>query len=322
MAKRSNTQAGTSLRQKIFLIVSGILFSLIFLEIGLRISGFVYSSINKLPQDKGANYRVFCLGESTTFGIGAANPAINNYPHQLEKLLNEKYPHLQAQCFYADSIGFNTTENLIKLPAHIKKYKPHLVIFMAGLNNWYTLDKSNILIFTSNKFFSNLFIRFSVFLDQFKVYKFLKLIAYSKGLIKLRDKSKWPGAGRENKLNTEILERGKNSYKSVADKYDVSIFDKVAFYDLREMVRICQDQQIKVIICSYPEMSAGEGLYYVQKRISSLFNCPFVDNYLIFKNLTNRSDYLSLDSMHPNEKGYRLVAENIYNCILKNKLAE
>jgi lysophospholipase L1-like esterase len=48
---------------------------------------------------------------------------------------------------------------------------------------------------------------------------------------------------------------------------------------------------------------------------------PFVDNYVFFKNLPHLEDYLWVkDRWHPNAKGYKLLAENIYNCILEDNL--
>ena len=110
----------------------------------------------------------------------------------------------------------------------------------------------------------------------------------------------------------------------ITHKYNMDIFNEIAYYDLRQMAEICRERGIKIIICSYPGMfdvdSYDRGLYYAQKRVSLLLNCPFVDNYLILSNIANRAEYFSSDKWHPNDKGYRLVAENIYNCILENKL--
>jgi lysophospholipase L1-like esterase len=319
MPKEDLYQPKTSLRQKIGLCIFGIFLCLILLEIALRLSGFIYYSIYKLPEDRAPDYRIFCIGESTTFGIGASNSAIYNYPCQLEKILNEKFSNLRVQCFFDKSIGINTTENLIRLPSCIEKYKPHLVIFMVGVNNWWNLDKSNILIFSKKSGFHYFFIKLSVFMDRFRVYKLFKWVAYKEGIIKLRSQINWPDEQVENIENTKNrIKMAEELGKQISDKYDPDIFNAVAFYDLMEMVRICRNLKINVIICSYPGPRID--LYFLQKKAARLFNCPFVDNYMIFKDLPNRDAYFSYDGVHPNEKGYRLVAENIYKCILENEL--
>jgi lysophospholipase L1-like esterase len=317
MPKESLYQPKTLLRQKIFLCLFGIFLCLSMLEIVLRISGFIYYSKYKLPEDRGTDYRIFCIGESSTFGIGTRNPSIYNYPSQLEKILNAKFPYLRVQCFFDHNIGINTTENLFRLPSYIEKYKPHLVIFMVGANNWWNLDKSNILIFNKKSIFSHFFIKLSVFMDRFRVYKLFKWITCKKGLMKLHAQVDWPDEHIAEDTNKRI-KMAEELNKQTNDTYGPDIFNAVAFYDLMEMVRICKNRKINVVICSYP--ATGGGLYFLQKKAALLCNCPFVDNYIHFGNLPNKNDYFSYDRWHPNEKGYRLVAENIYNCILENKL--
>lgn len=79
----------TSAKQKIALVGSGIILSLVILEIGLRMGGFVFFTLqeskNRLAiRNKGA-CRIICLGESTTAMGGK-----NSWPFQLERILNEK----------------------------------------------------------------------------------------------------------------------------------------------------------------------------------------------------------------------------------------
>ena len=101
----------------------------------------------------------------------------------------------------------------------------------------------------------------------------------------------------------------------------MNIFDEIAYYDLQEKMRIDKKNKISVIICSYPAWdSVTTQLYQVQKKLSLILNCYFVDNCLIFSKLNNAKDYFSYDGAHPNEKGYGVIAENIYNCVLEHKL--
>lgn len=292
----------TSLRQKLLLILFGIFLCLVLLEAGLRLAGFVYYSTHPLPKDRGSKYRILCIGESTTFGGGASNPRFN-YPTQLEGMFHEKFPHLRVQCFFDNTIGVNTTENLIRFPELIEKQKPQLVIFMVGVNNWCNLNRSNILIFNKRKGLSRFILEVAVFMDRFRVCKLLKTIAYNVGFLRL----KTPVPPSEITLDSK--------------KYEPGIFYEVAFYDLREMAMICRKRRIKVIICGYPSIGEEHGLYVVQKRVASLFNFIFLDNHAVFKNLSDPGSYFS-DVLHPNDKGYRVLAENIFNCILVNHLIE
>jgi len=171
------------IKYKIICILIGLCLSIIGLELILRLLGFGYSLFYRLPKDKGADYRIFCVGESTTFGIGTNNPIICNYPHQLEILLNNKFTNLNIQCFFSETIGSNTSEILINLPLYLKEHNPDLIIFMVGVNNWWNLNKSNILLFNKNDFISEASLKILVFLDQFRAYKLFKWLCYSNRLM-------------------------------------------------------------------------------------------------------------------------------------------
>ena len=309
-----------AMKNKIICLAIGIILSLIIAELSLRIAAFGYNLVYRIPKNyKDSDYRILCIGESTTFGIGTSNPSLYCYPHQLEEMLNKKFTDIRIKCFFDQSIGQNTTQNLVKLPPAIINYQPNLVIFMVGANNWWNLDKSNILLFNKNGLSQQVSIKLRVFLNQFRVYKLFKWIIYSDGLIKLEDHIQWPDAWNGNEENTKLrMKKAKVLFKSIEAKCNMKIFSEIAYYDLKEMIRICKKNKIQIIICSYPRDYTDLNLR--QKELSLLYNCYFVDNHLIFSNLQNKRDYFSYDGIHPNEKGYGVLAENIYNCILDHKL--
>ena len=155
------------------------------------------------------------------------------------------------------------------------------------------------------------------FLDRFRVYKLFKWIAYSAGGIKLHDPEEPPYEYVVNSENTKKrLEKVEELRKQIEDKVDPDVFNVVAFYDLVEMVRMCKSRNISVLICNYPK--SNEGIALAQKKAALLTHCPFVDNRTIFENLPNENDYITCDGLHPNDRGYRVVAENIFASIVGN----
>ena len=58
------------------LLIWGIVFLIVCLELSLRLAGFAYNRIYPPPINTEAGYKIFCLGESTTWGIGASNPIL------------------------------------------------------------------------------------------------------------------------------------------------------------------------------------------------------------------------------------------------------
>ena len=81
------------LRQKAGLIVFSILVTVIFLEIALRLGGFIHLSIqeqkNKTAFRRRDSYRILCIGESTTYLDGK-----HEYPDFLNEILNSTYMEL------------------------------------------------------------------------------------------------------------------------------------------------------------------------------------------------------------------------------------
>lgn len=115
--------------KKFLLIIPGILLSLVLLEFSLRFAGWTIFSYQQYKNSKAlrnkTQYTIMCLGESTT---------ANNYPIQLEQILNEKYP---GRFSIIDCGIPGTTLEIILdlLENNINQYKPDVAICMMGINN-------------------------------------------------------------------------------------------------------------------------------------------------------------------------------------------
>ncbi|MBI4711231.1 MAG: SGNH/GDSL hydrolase family protein, partial [Candidatus Omnitrophica bacterium] len=212
---------------------------------------------------------------------------------------------IKVQCFFDQTIGQNTSEILAKLPQHIKKYRPQLIIFLVGVNNWWNMDRSNILLFHKNTGVSQATLKILMFLDQFRVWKLFKNMAFPSGFSKERWDFFYPGPGEAR----EELE---------GEKWEgAPIFDKLAEHDIVEMIKICKANRIPAILCTYPV--AAMNLRRIQKDIAGRYQVPLVDNYAAFQKLKDQKAHLwPEDYWHPNDAGYAIVAENIYHCILEN----
>jgi lysophospholipase L1-like esterase len=309
-----------TIKQKISCIMIGFFLSLLILEILLRILGYGYGLIYNPTQQIGKGYKIFCVGESTTVGIGASNPKVYAYPHQLETMLREKFEDSDIQCFYDTTIGINTSEMLMRLPGYIRGYRPDLIIFMVGTNNYWNLNKSNILLFNKNAALSESSLKVFIFLDNFRAYKLFKWLMYSKGLLKYTADSGFIPEPEDPEEAIRIRRaRADELSKAIFKTCRAEIFNEIAEYDISEMLEICRMHKIEAIMCSYP-MNGFMNIRAVQERLSRKFDIPFVDNYTIFKSLPSTRDYISLDGWHPNDKGYKLVAENIFDCILEERI--
>jgi lysophospholipase L1-like esterase len=80
-------------------------------------------------------YRICCLGDSCTFGLG--NPPVSyehTYPAVLENLLNNKGPH-PTEVLNFGIPGYSSFQGLKLLETEVVQYQPDLVTVYFGLND-------------------------------------------------------------------------------------------------------------------------------------------------------------------------------------------
>ena len=117
-------------RQRVIAILLGIVFSILALELGLRLGGFLFISFqeysNRISLYKKGTYRIMCLGESTT---------ARQYPPYLEEILNQRNIGIKFSVIDKGVIGTNTVAILFELEGNLNTYKPDMVITMMGNND-------------------------------------------------------------------------------------------------------------------------------------------------------------------------------------------
>ena len=88
-----NSQNKTSFIQTIILITLGLFIALLLTEAFFRVGGLVVNKEITTPPNKNKDiYRILCIGDSSTYGLGSTDPKKYSYPDQLQTLLNE-YSH-------------------------------------------------------------------------------------------------------------------------------------------------------------------------------------------------------------------------------------
>ena len=116
--------------KKIASVFLGFILSLVLLEVGLRLGGFVqlslqeYGNLQSIKQ-KGT-YRILCLGESTTQ---------RQYPHLLEQALNQHNIGVRFSVIDGGKSGTNTPAILSRVESYLAEYHPDMVVAMMGNND-------------------------------------------------------------------------------------------------------------------------------------------------------------------------------------------
>jgi hypothetical protein len=121
------------LGRKILLILLGLLSSIVFLEITIRLGGFAFSALqeyhNRVSISQKGTYRIMCLGESTT--ASGEDP----YPFQLEEVLNQRNIGIKFSVINKGVSAIDTNYILSHLEENLNQYNPDMVITMMGQND-------------------------------------------------------------------------------------------------------------------------------------------------------------------------------------------
>jgi tetratricopeptide (TPR) repeat protein len=133
MGKRRVKRWIINLGERFVLVIFGILLSLVIMEIALRAGALLVNlpqTLSNLKSGVSENeYRILCIGESTTAGGEAS------WPGQLEKILNNRSEGPKFRVINAGRVGTNTAFILADLEKNIKIYDPEMVISMMGIND-------------------------------------------------------------------------------------------------------------------------------------------------------------------------------------------
>lgn len=149
--------------RKSALIIFGLFLAVFILEALLRLAGFAYLSwqdyqnSRAFKKEDASEYRILCLGESTTAFGGE-----NSYPAQLERILNQRSSERKFVVINKGIPAIDTAVIISDLERNLNRYSPHMVITMMGIND------------SVNRFESKNGIR--DFIKTFRVYKVLKLV--------------------------------------------------------------------------------------------------------------------------------------------------
>ena len=150
---------------KIILPFISVIVFIVALEIILRFSGFLFIFLqdyrNKIELGRSKEYRVLCIGESTT-ALGAKQ----SYPYILGKLLNSGSKKTFA-VINKGVPGTNSAAIVEQVPEYIARYKPHIIVAMMGVNDY---DYNHVIVqFRKAGAFNR-------FISSLKIYKLFRLI--------------------------------------------------------------------------------------------------------------------------------------------------
>jgi len=216
-----------------------------------------------------------------------------------------------------------------RFQAYYDIYRPRLVIFMVGANNYWSFSESHIgkfLVPIEGNLKSRrnvMIVRALIKLDEFKVVKLIKHVYFAATQQK-ESFQPAPLNGRiEGVLGSPDVElwRPTSLVPSVLRNWSLGEAEKQLLrYDLGTMIGAAKDSHI--LLMQYPIVSVPPTLL---EEISRECNIPLIRNDLSFKEVLGSQKetldaYFFSDHWHPNAKGYSIIAKNVFDYIQANDL--
>lgn len=296
------------------------------LEIALRFCGFVYISMHKVKgvqefERSREDIYVLCLGESSTFGIGAE--PMNSYPKQLEKKLKDYYGNDHIKVIAPNHVGNGTSQISARMGGYIRLYNPKLIILMAGVNNEVALTESNIVKFLNGTTTDIIKVKMLIILDSLRSFRFIRNL-YMKFVVR-----------SANFKHVRFINGGGRSIFKLLRPPDMppawiyafakkngEAFVELWRYDIKKMIEEAKNKNINILLMTYHRNPA----YLKSEEYVSMANNEkvlLVRNDETFEALFKKEvieDYLSNDGWHPNKLGYSIIAKNAFEYIKSNDL--
>jgi lysophospholipase L1-like esterase len=254
----------------------------------------------EIPEKKdSAEYRIIALGDSFTEGIGAAQDS--TWPVFLERMLNEKYRGKKITTINAGASGSDPFYEFILLRDRLLSYNPDLVILAINSSDFDDIrvrggmerfQPGDVVQFNDGPWWEY-FYSFSYILRAV-MHKFFH---YTPMLVPY-DKLASCFEGIHNKLNAVFAD-----------------FEKLA---------VSNNFEIKVIFIPYaPEfLNRDARIYEWEARVKNQTGVEIIDLYNIMVNeigvsQSNISNYYWRLDGHPNQKGYKIIAQGVANKIVQ-----
>jgi len=300
-----------SINKKILLIILGLFLSVLLGEFLFRIGGFLANDETRVNDLKNKKYhRILCLGDSTTYGIGASNVTEFSYPSQLQKLFDNKIPNNNYKVINLGKPGINSSQLLNRFEKNVVEYKPDIVIVMVGINDPWNFEESNILDFYNVTAAKQLYMRIELLLNQSKLFRFLKLIFVSSKFNELTVPD----------FDNKTLSHAVEFYSS--DPAKATAFHDAIINNITKLKEIADHHNVTIIFMKYHNIGWGRPEPIIHHTYEQI-GVPVVDNESLFKKATQIGiNVLGNDNWHPNDAGYSLIAGNVFNKMVALKILQ
>lgn len=277
------------------LVILGIILGLCIAEGVLDLSGKIALSWQSykdrtisqncfLPNNGKRNFKILCVGDSSTYGRGER--ITYSYPYQLSQLLNQHSPSFEVSVISTG--GVNSSQIANRLEKYLKTDNYNLIILQAGINDIHHFQECNIPIYTQ-------YPHIWKWLARSKLFNLVKM----------------------SLIDRKVFSGDIDFYQP--DKYGIGRFlflDRSSLYDLfrynfNKIISISREHNVMLWVQDYHTQGwlQPETVLYKVYAESGL---EVIHQNEIF-NYAQGIRMRGKDRWHPNSYGYFVIARLIYN---------
>tara|TARA_A100001388_G_scaffold182021_1_gene136366 strand:- start:36974 stop:38413 length:1440 start_codon:yes stop_codon:yes gene_type:complete len=285
-----------------------------------------FRTINISQKNIKRDLKIICSGGSTTAGVGINNN--ETWPNRLEEKLNNN--GYNCQVINAGVYGYDSFQELQNLKYNLIKLKPDILILHQGWNEEFEFSalgagknfrpKHARGYFEKYYFFTNNIPFFpSSFLSILFSYRYIRRKICLEGHMNFKNRKRWTVL-----LNDQYI---KNWYdnifeiKKICDKNKISLF----LTDFPCLVNNYDSISDKNLYIDNSRLTRNFAAYqsFSKSRIEEFFikiskYFDILDGSLLFHNFKGKKRLnLFTDEIHLSAKGEELLAESIYNSLIR-----
>jgi lysophospholipase L1-like esterase len=287
----------------------------------MRGAGWAMLHVWREQYPESGQVRILCLGDSFTYGVGAERG--KSYPRQLQERL-DRDSKCKAQVINRGVPGLNSGYIRAHFEEDLLKYRPHIVLFMAGINNhWNATDA-----FTDDDD-PTVGERVQAALSEFRLYKLVRFNAYRfkhrKSAASAGGESGDSIAVQESIYENEdsfaeghvVVENGRRKvirYQIESREFQSPVASRRLVRDVQVMHGIAKRYGTDFIVMTYPNPMP---IHPELLRVADALNIPVIDHKAWFYTRIpeqDMPDYFYEENFlwsHPNARGYAVMADRI-----------
>ncbi len=265
----------------------------------------------------GARTRILCAGDSHTWGAGVERA--ESYPAQLERVLDEEAPG-EYSVMNVGVPGMNTSQLRRRIPQHLGRHAPDVLIVWAGINNeWNAAEVDE-----ATPRWLDLADRFML---RSRVYRFLRVWSHDRALerypVESAEGLAWQPATDSQEGPIEDRADWTIRHDGVVEKLqhrreaiDVSRVERIATEDFRAIATLARAAGTRLVFVGYPLNVGGfERANAAMWTVSRELDLQFVHGWKSLGRVPPREREW-LWAMHPGVAIYREIVRDLRRAVL------